>query len=666
MFYKKLLTSLMLTSILSLSLTPLLALAEEQTQSTEATEITKEFSDSSILAESLPELTLPSESDLSEAPSQSEEHAVDSYEELPSSESTEQAESHSLDSEEDEEDAYLSPIITEDNQSSLGSSLKTGMRSFSRADTRLAWDQSKLPRTDFIDVSSHQGNISVAEYNNLKKYGVSGVVVKLTESTSYRNPYAKNQIDNAKAAGLKVSAYHYSWFTTKKSAEAEAKYFAAYAKELNLGPDTVMVNDIEEPEIFSKVKTADSVAFANALIKTHKFNQVIHYSSLSWFSSGNGPLDITQLGGGASTWIAQYLYQPSKDNLLHQTASAWQWSSQMLFPGEKRVLDVNIDYNGRFSNQVVIKPEGPYIALNKYVNINNANDTTYANFNWKELHKSSKLYQKTYLAKGQYDHVNGNVYYSVYDSKDNWMGYINSKSTKITNIQGSYIPLDRYVSIKNANISLWSNFNWKKKSDSKAFYQKTLMAKGQYNHFNGSVYYSLYDSKNSWKGYINRGATQLTTNEGPLISLNQYVTVTSPNYKTWANFTGTQQGTTKAMNNKTYLVKGMHTTFSGTVYYSLYNSNGKWFGFLNKTGTKAAAPQGPYQSFNKSVTITNKNYALWSNFKWKRKPNSNGLYNKKFIAKGRYLHINGSTYYSLYDSKGVWRGYINSVSTKLN
>lgn len=86
MFYKKLLTSLMLTSILSLSLTPLLALAEEQTQSTEATEITREFSDSSILAESLPELTLPSESDLSETASQSEENAAESYEELPSSE----------------------------------------------------------------------------------------------------------------------------------------------------------------------------------------------------------------------------------------------------------------------------------------------------------------------------------------------------------------------------------------------------------------------------------------------------------------------------------------------------------------------------------------------------------------------------------------------------
>lgn len=66
------------------------------------------------------------------------------------------------------------------------------------------------PRKDFIDVSSHNGSISVASYQTMKKYGVKGVVVKLTEATSYKNPYAKEQIANAKKAGLNVSAYHYS------------------------------------------------------------------------------------------------------------------------------------------------------------------------------------------------------------------------------------------------------------------------------------------------------------------------------------------------------------------------------------------------------------------------------------------------------------------------
>ena len=46
----------------------------------------------------------------------------------------------------------------------------------------------------FIDISSHNGIISVAEFNSLKQQGIQGVVVKLTEGTSYINPYASSQI----------------------------------------------------------------------------------------------------------------------------------------------------------------------------------------------------------------------------------------------------------------------------------------------------------------------------------------------------------------------------------------------------------------------------------------------------------------------------------------
>lgn len=70
--------------------------------------------------------------------------------------------------------------------------------------------------------------------------------MKLTEFTTYRNPYAKSQINNAKAAGLVVHAYHYSWFTSTAKAKAEAQYFAKYADELNLGSDAIMFNDIED------------------------------------------------------------------------------------------------------------------------------------------------------------------------------------------------------------------------------------------------------------------------------------------------------------------------------------------------------------------------------------------------------------------------------------
>ncbi|EPC47895.1 autolysin AtlA, partial [Lacticaseibacillus paracasei subsp. paracasei Lpp7] len=52
--------------------------------------------------------------------------------------------------------------------------------------------------------------------------GVTGVVVKVTEASSYHNPFATSQIANARAAGLKVSAYHYGWMNSTTDARSEA------------------------------------------------------------------------------------------------------------------------------------------------------------------------------------------------------------------------------------------------------------------------------------------------------------------------------------------------------------------------------------------------------------------------------------------------------------
>lgn len=103
----------------------------------------------------------------------------------------------------------------------------------------------------FIDISSHNGVISVSEFLSLKSQGITGVVVKLTEGTSYTNPYASSQISNAQAAGLKVSAYHYSHYEAAAEAKAEAQYFVSVAKSLGLSSSTVMVNDMESSEMLN-------------------------------------------------------------------------------------------------------------------------------------------------------------------------------------------------------------------------------------------------------------------------------------------------------------------------------------------------------------------------------------------------------------------------------
>lgn len=64
----------------------------------------------------------------------------------------------------------------------------------------------------FTDISSW--NLDSYDYfKAMKDWGAKSVVIKLTEGSengsNYRNPKARAQIDNARANGLLVHAYHY-------------------------------------------------------------------------------------------------------------------------------------------------------------------------------------------------------------------------------------------------------------------------------------------------------------------------------------------------------------------------------------------------------------------------------------------------------------------------
>ncbi|WP_339099068.1 hypothetical protein A5821_001487 [Enterococcus sp. 7F3_DIV0205] len=222
------------------------------------------------------------------------------------------------------------------------------LRSYAFEDTYFVANESNRPAINFIDISSHNGNISVNDYNIMKQYGVTGVVVKLTEYTTYVNPYAQAQIENAKKAGLSVSVYHYSWFSNAAMAEAEADFFASQAAALGLSKNTVMVNDAEQVEMTTGNVTANSVAFRNRL-NALGYNKVAHYSMFDWF---NRKILDTNILGLQNSWVAQYPYNPLNSNLLHTDYAAWQWSSEVTFPNVNTGIggrfDVNVSYNNLF------------------------------------------------------------------------------------------------------------------------------------------------------------------------------------------------------------------------------------------------------------------------------------------------------------------------------
>lgn len=305
---------------------------------------------------------------------------------------------------------------------------------------------------------------------------------------------------------------------------------------------------------------------------------------------------------------------------------------------------------------------GVYQSFGKYITVTNNQSNTLSNFEGKEKAKTSTLYKNTYLAKGRYHHYDGSYYYSLYDSKGTWYGYLNEKDAKLADgAQGIYQELNQYVVITSPNYTLWQNFNWQEKSKSKQFNQRTFLAKGEYRHYNGNIYYSLYDSNNKWYGYINSTGTKKTQgSQGEYISFNKYVTVKNGNGSTWNSFNWSERNKISSLANQTFKAKGVYYHANGNDYYSLYDNKNIWQGYINKDFVKVAdGAQGSYQNFGKYVTVTNNNYDTWRNFSWNSLGNTKNIYNKTFLAKGQYRHFNGSTYYSLFDNKGTWYGYVN-------
>ncbi|KXT76411.1 N-acetylmuramoyl-L-alanine amidase [Streptococcus sp. DD12] len=212
-------------------------------------------------------------------------------------------------------------------------------------------DKDKLVNSFFIDISSYQKEISVAQFASLKSQGIQGVVVKLTEGTNYINPFAASQVANARAAGLTVSAYHYSHYTSAAEAQAEARYFAAAAERYGFNKTAVMVNDMEADGMLTNIN-ANTQAWEAAL-KNLGYTNLVHYTMGSWLDINGGSVN-TNLFGLKNFWVAHYYdgYQVmsqerAKSLSLYKGAAAWQFTSVAPLIGMS--LDQSLDYTGRFT-----------------------------------------------------------------------------------------------------------------------------------------------------------------------------------------------------------------------------------------------------------------------------------------------------------------------------
>ncbi len=143
---------------------------------------------------------------------------------------------------------------------------------------------SHAARMDMVDVSNNNGYMSTAEYVSMRnEFGVKAVTVKVSEGSTYRDPYAASNIANVQAAGMYINGYHFAHYATKAQAIAEADFAGRTAKVAGLPVGAVLATDVEaEEQNYQSKATNDrnNVAFMQEIQKFGYRADI--YTSGSW------------------------------------------------------------------------------------------------------------------------------------------------------------------------------------------------------------------------------------------------------------------------------------------------------------------------------------------------------------------------------------------------
>lgn len=203
---------------------------------------------------------------------------------------------------------------------------------------------STLPKTDMVDVSSWQGNLTAADYQTMANNGVKAVTIKATEGNNYTNPYLSQQVQYAQQAGLSVNFYHFVHFTTTQQAQSEAQNFINAVSMVTNSKDVVMVADFESSELagISKSQNDANLAAFDATLNQAGYNKTDLYTMASWLGVH---IDTNASNNG---WIADYPANPTGNK--YPSVNAWQWASDYRFPSINQNMDVSQMNNDFYLN----------------------------------------------------------------------------------------------------------------------------------------------------------------------------------------------------------------------------------------------------------------------------------------------------------------------------
>jgi GH25 family lysozyme M1 (1,4-beta-N-acetylmuramidase) len=191
-----------------------------------------------------------------------------------------------------------------------------------------------------IDVSKHNGTV---DYSKVKAEGVYGVIIRAGygKLASQKDPKFEENYKNAKAAGLHVGAYWYSYAKSANEVKTEMEVFLSIVKDKTW--DMFLAFDLEDASQTSLGKTTLTSMASTALEKINKAGYTaVLYSNPNWLSSY---LNVSSLPSYTKYWVACYTTSSKYSQWYDQSfASMWQYSEKGTISGISGNVDMNYCY----------------------------------------------------------------------------------------------------------------------------------------------------------------------------------------------------------------------------------------------------------------------------------------------------------------------------------
>lgn len=199
-----------------------------------------------------------------------------------------------------------------------------------------------------VDISKYNGNVDM---RLAKSNGVDFVILKAGSGSRGEDPYFQRNYVNAKAAGIPVGAYWYSYAMNVREAKGEAIRFMRLLEGKQFEYPVYL--DFEDPtqrSISKATKTDMAIAFMSILEKNGYYTGL--YSSGDWI---NNKFDRDRLKN-YDIWIAHWYVNSAR---CYRSYGMWQFTNKQKVPGVPSTSEGGVDANYAFVDYpIIMKTKG--------------------------------------------------------------------------------------------------------------------------------------------------------------------------------------------------------------------------------------------------------------------------------------------------------------------